>query len=283
MSTVHGAASGRTALQELGSVWRYRALVGNFAERELKSKYKRSVLGWTWSLINPAATLLIYTIVFSTIFRAQPPVAGNGTLTSYTVYLFIALVVWNFFAGVVNSSQAALIGAGPLLKKIYFPPFAPVLGNGISVLVQTLIEIGVLLVLLVVLQNFGWTVLLLVPLVVLLAVFALGIGLVFSLLNVYYRDVGYLVALGLQLAFYATPVLYPPDLIPEETASGIPAKLLLQLNPMYHYVEAARSLLWHLEVPSLQQWLLLLVMSTASFAIGWAVFHSRSRDVSEEL
>ena len=283
MSTVHGAASGRTALQELLAVWRYRALVGNFAERELKSKYKRSVLGWTWSLINPAATLLIYTIVFSTIFRAVPPVAGNGTLVSYTVYLFIALVVWNFFAGVVNSSQAALIGAGPLLKKIYFPPFAPVLGNGISVLVQTLIEIGVLLVVLVVLSNIGWTVLLLVPLVVLLAVFSLGIGLVFSLLNVYYRDVGYLVALGLQLAFYATPVLYPPDLIPEETSSGIPAKLLLQFNPMYHYVEAARSLLWHLQVPTVGEWLLLLVMSLVSFVIGWVVFHSRSRDVSEEL
>jgi ABC-2 type transport system permease protein len=283
MSTVHGAASGRSALQELGAVWRYRSLVGNFAERELKSKYKRSVLGWTWSLINPAATLLIYTIVFSTIFRAEPPVAGNGTLVSYTVYLFIALVVWNFFAGVVNSSQAALIGAGPLLKKIYFPPFAPVLGNGISVLVQTLIEVGVLLVVLVVLQNIGWPVLLLAPLVVLLAVFALGIGLVFSLLNVYYRDIGYLVSLGLQLAFYATPVLYPPSLIPEETGSGIPARLLLQLNPMYHYVEAARSLLWHLQVPSAGEWLLLSAMAAGSFAVGWAVFHSRSRDVSEEL
>ena len=283
MSAVTGAASRSSAVQELRRVWQYRALIANFAERELKSKYKRSLLGWTWSLINPAATLLIYTVVFSTIFRAEPPVAGNGTLTSYTVYLFIALIMWNFFAGVVNTSQAALIGAGPLLKKIYFPPFAPVLGNGISVLVQTGIELLVLLVLLLVLVNISWTVLLVVPLVALLAVFSLGVGLVFSLLNVYYRDIGYLVSLGLQLAFYATPVLYPPDLIPDVTSSGIPAKAILQLNPMYHYVQAARDLLWHLSVPTAGEWLLLLVMSVVSFGIGWLVFHSRARDVSEEL
>ena len=108
---------------------------------ELKSKYKHSVLGWAWSLINPAASLAIYTLVFSTIFRALPPPAHNG-MTTYVIYLFIALVAWNFFSNVVNGSMAALIGAGPLLKKIYFPAYAPVIGNSVSALVQTLIGVG---------------------------------------------------------------------------------------------------------------------------------------------
>ena len=113
------------AVTQMAEMWRYRGLIGNFASRELKSKYKHSVLGWTWSLINPAATLAVYTLVFSTIFRATPPKAHDG-MTTYVIYLFIALVAWNFFSNVVNGSMAALIGAGPLLKKIYFPPYAPV-------------------------------------------------------------------------------------------------------------------------------------------------------------
>ena len=272
-----------SAVRDLREIWTYRALVGNFAQRELKSKYKRSLLGWTWSLINPAATLLIYTVVFSTIFRAVPPTAGNGTLASYTIYLFIALVCWNFFSGVVTSSMAALIGAGPLLKKIYFPPFAPVVGNGVSVLVQTGIEVVVLLAVLVVVGNFSWTALL-VPLVVaLLALFALGVGMLLAIANVYYRDVNYLASLGLQLMFYATPVLYPPTLIPETTSQGIPVRALLEINPMFHYVEAMRALLWDLRVPGVGEWLLLLALSVGAFAIGWFVFHRGARDVSEEL
>jgi len=274
---------GLASLSDLADVWRYRSLIGNFAQRELKSKYKRSLLGWTWSLINPAATLLIYTVVFATIFRSVPPTAGNGSLASYTVYLFIALVVWTFFSGVVTSSMAALIGAGPLLKKIYFPPFVPVLGNGISVLVQSAIELGVLLLVLVVLTNVSWTVLLLPLVVLLLVLFALGVGLLLALLNVYYRDINYLVSLGLQLMFYATPILYPPTLIPERTGGGIPIRALLEINPLFHYVEAARSLLWHLEAPSLAEWALMTTMSVIVFLAGWTVFQRGARDVSEEL
>ena len=194
----------------MAEMWRYRGLIGNFANRELKSKYKHSLLGWTWSLINPAATLLVYSIVFSTIFRARPPAASNG-MTTYTVYLFIGLVAWNFFNNVVNGGMAALIGAGPLLKKIYFPAYAPVLGNSLSALTQTMIETGVLLVVLAIAGNVSWT-LILVPIVLaLLLLFASGIGLLFALFNVHYRDVSYIVSVVLQMLFYATPIIWAPD------------------------------------------------------------------------
>jgi len=267
----------------MAEMWRYRGLIGNFASRELKSKYKHSVLGWTWSLINPAATLAVYTIVFSTIFRALPPKAHNG-MTTYVIYLFIGLVAWNFFSNVVTGSMAALIGAGPLLKKIYFPPYAPVLGNSFSALVQTFIESGVLLVVLLAAGNASWTLFLTPVILALLLVFASGMGLLFALFNVFYRDVSYIVTVILQLLFYATPVIWAPSqLLGPTHKHGELAVHILSYNPLFQYVEAFRDALWEGHVPSLSRWAWMVGSAIVSIAIGLAVFVRYSRDVGEEL
>ena len=263
-------------------VWGFRSLVWNFAQRDLKGKYKRSALGWAWSLINPAATLAIYTLVFTVIFRAQPPRLGNGHDANYTVFLFAGLVLWNFFSNTINGCMAALVNAGPLLRKIYFPPFAPVAGGMIAIAVQSGIEIGVLLVIMVALLNVSWTILFAPVVLVLLMVFALGIGMLLSVLNVYYRDVSYLVGLGLQLLFYATPIIYPPSTIPAEH-NGIPIRDLLNLNPMADFVTAFRDCVYELKVPDLTTLGLLFVYAGVSITVGWVLFHRRARDVSEEL
>lgn len=268
---VHG---GMTAVAEM---WRYRELIVNFASRELKSRYKQSVIGWAWSLVNPAATLLIYTLVFSTIFRGQAPLAGNGTLRNYTIYLFIGLVCWNFFSGLVNSSMGALLGAGSLLKKIHFPPFVPVIGNGVSALVQTGIELGILVLLLGFLDNLSWVVLLVPLYLALLAIFALGVGLVVALANARYRDVGYLVNVGLQLLFYATPIIYPPQMIPGHLQT------LLGLNPLGRFVDAVRLMMWDQHLPSLKLTAALIVISVGTFAVAWVIFQRNALDIAEEL
>ena len=265
----------------MAEMWRYRGLIGNFANRELKSKYKHSVLGWAWSLINPAATLVIYTIVFSTIFRASPPKAHNG-MTSYVLYLFIGLVAWNFFNNVVNGGMASLIGAGPLLKKIYFPPYAPVMGNAFSALVQTLIESAVLVVVLIAAGNAWWTFIFLPFILVLLLIFAGGIGLLFALFNVYYRDVSYIVGVILQLVFYATPIIWAPTML-EGHKHGEFALHVLALNPLYQYVEGLRDALWSGQAPSLSRWGWMILSAAVSIAIGLTVFVRGSRDVGEEL
>ena len=131
-------------------LWTYRGLIGNLAQRELKARYKRSVLGWAWSLINPATTLLTYAIVFGTLLKVEPPVAGNGEPQNFALYLFCGLVVWNYFAGVVNGAMGALVGAGPLLRKVFFPPECPVIANSLVALTQTAIEVGVLLAIMIV-------------------------------------------------------------------------------------------------------------------------------------
>jgi ABC-type polysaccharide/polyol phosphate export permease len=262
-------------------LWGYRGLIGNLAQRELKARYKRSVLGWAWSLINPATTLLTYAVVFGTLLKVQPPVAGNGTLKNFALYLFCGLVVWNFFTGVVNGSMGALVGSGPLLRKVYFPAECPVIANTLVALAQTAIEVGILLALMVIFGNVSWTFLLVPVLVALLILFSVGLGLVFSLVNVYFRDVQYLVAVGLNVLFYATPIVYTIDLV--ENNAPTPIKILVRLNPLTQFVGAMRDLVYDLECPSFARFGGIALASVLTAWLGWLVFRRFASRVSEEL
>jgi ABC-type polysaccharide/polyol phosphate export permease len=267
------------AAQEL---WQYRGLIGNFAQRELKGKYRGSALGWTWSLLNPLATLGIYTLVFGFFIRFPVPLAGNGTLRNFAVYLFTALVVWNFFFTVATGSMAALIGAGPLLRKIYFPPYVPVAGSAIAVVTQTGIELGLLLAVYIAVGNISWTIVLVPVLLVLLAAFSLGVGLMLSILNARFRDVSYLVGVGLNLLFYATPIIYPITFVTDRYGQH-PWLRLYEYNPVTAFVEAFRDVLYDLRLPSTARLGYLTVVSAATLVLGWLYFRRGSRDVSEEL
>ena len=275
-------------MPQLTEIWTYRGLVGNFAQRELRGKYKGSALGWFWSLLNPLATLAVYALVFGFFLKFQPPVAGNGELENFAVYLFTALVAWNFFYAVVTGSIGALAGSGPLLKKIYFPAFAPVIGGAGATLFQTGIEVGLLIAVMVVLQNVSWTFLLLPYLLLLLALFSIGIGLLLAMLNVRYRDVAYLVTIVLNLLFYATPIIYPITLVPEVAQAPfglgeVPVRQLYDLSPLTQFVEAFRDVVYLLQPPSLSRLLYLTVVSAVVFLLGFAYFQRGSRDVAELL
>jgi ABC-2 type transport system permease protein len=214
--------------------------------------------------------------------KFSPPVAGNGELQNFAVYLFTALVAWNFFYAVVTGSIGALAGSGPLLKKIYFPAFAPVIGGAGATLFQTGIEVGLLIAVMVVLQNVSWTFLLLPYLLLLLAAFAMGIGLLLAMLNVRYRDVAYLVTIVLNLLFYATPIIYPIALVESYGGSRWLREAYL-LNPVTQFVEAFRDVLYDLEVPTAGRLLGLTVVSVAVFLLGFTYFQRGSGDVAELL
>jgi ABC-type polysaccharide/polyol phosphate export permease len=268
--------------QSVRAVWRYRGLIGNFANREIKGKYKGSLLGSTWSLLNPLATLAIYSLVFGFIIRFPTPVAGNGSLTNFTIYLFTALVVWNFFQSVTSSGMGALVMAGPLLRKIYFPPFAPVLGSAGAVLNQTAIEFALLFVVYIVVGNVSWTFLLAPVLLALLAAFSLGIGLFLALANARFRDVSYIVTVLLSLLFYLSPIIYPISLVTDLYAE-YPWLRLYEYNPVTAFIEAFRSVLWNLELPSWGELAYLTAVSLLVLVAGWTFFQRKSLDVSEEL
>ncbi len=273
------ATTGRGGVLE---IWGYRELIGRLVQRELGSRYKRSVLGWLWSMLNPAATLAIYALVFGVLLKFDPPRAGNGRFDNFALYLFCALVMWNAFYGIITGAMTALLDLGSLLGKVYFPPEAPAVAALLTVLFQAAIEASILMLIFICLVNVSWTCLLWPVLLVFLSIFAVGIGLMLSVWNVRYRDVGYLSTIALQFLFYVTPIVYPLSLIPER-AMGLPVRDIILLNPLSQFTEASRELLYGLDWPGVLRLGLMALISLAVGAGGWLMFKVRTRDIAEEL
>jgi len=264
----------------VGELWAYRNLIVNLTQRELKSRYKKSILGWLWSLLNPASVLVVYTLVFGFFFKSVPPVAGNGHTTAYALYLFAGLWVWNCFNGTVTGAITALQSSGTLLNKVYFPPACPAIANAVTVVLQALIESAILLAIMIPLGNVGWSLLLYPFLLVCIVLFSMVVGLALSVYNVFYRDVHYLVTIGMNVLFYATPIIYPITLV--EQRSQTIADLIM-LNPISQYVAMSRDIFWSLRWPDPLHLLLVPVVSVVIFALGLFVFNRKSRDIAQEL
>ncbi len=261
-------------------LWAYRTLIYNLAQRELRSRYKKSLLGWVWSLLNPASVLAVYTLVFGYFFNNPAPTAGNGHTSVFALYLFAGLWVWNLFNATVLGSISALQASGPLLNKVYFPPACPALANAITVLLQAMIESGILLVIMIVLGNIGVSLVLFPLLIVCVVLFSVGIGLALSVYNVFYRDVNYLVTIGMNVLFYATPIIYPITLVEQKNET---LARLLQLNPIAQYVQWSRDIFYTLTFPSGLTLVLVPVASIVIFGLGLAIFNRKSRDIAQEL
>ncbi len=269
-----------TAVTQL---WAYRNLIYNLAQRELRSRYKKSILGWMWSLLNPASTLLIYSVVFGTFLKQTPSEpAANGHTDVYALYLFAGLWVWNYFNGTVIGAIAALQASGPLLNKVYFPPACPAIANTATVLLQAFIESGILALVMLLLGNLGTSVLLFPLLIVLITLFALGVGLALSVYNVFYRDVAYLVTIGMNLLFYATPIIYPITVVTQEVR-GVSVRTILELNPIAQFVAWSRDIFWAGTWPSAASFGGMIGVSVLTFVVGLAIFNRKSRDIAQEL
>jgi ABC-type polysaccharide/polyol phosphate export permease len=268
-------------MSQLQTMWDNRPLVSNFAKRELKSRYRRSLLGWLWSLINPLTTILIYTLVFSVILRAQPPPAGNGS-GSFALFLFSGLVIWNMFSVMVVGPMDWLAGVADLLRKIRFPADAAIFGGAVAGGVQSLIEAGVLLVIMFAIGNASWSMLMLPYVLVCTAAFGLGFGFMLSIANAHFRDVKYLITVVLNALFFLVPIVYPPDIVPTEKW-GLPLRDLIDANPIVQFVGAGRDATYFAEVSSVGRLIYIGIVGPAVFVLGWSVFVRKSVDIAEEL
>ncbi|MCU1613002.1 MAG: transporter permease [Frankiales bacterium] len=274
-------------ISQFSEVFANRELLGNLVLRELRGKYKGTALGWFWSLLNPLAATLIFTVVFGAILRVTPSV-GAGGVQNYTLFLLCALLPWNYFSGVVNAGMAAMLDNANLIKKTAFARHLIVFSATVSLFVTFGIE---MLVLAVALLVFGVNPLLwIVPtvlLMLLLAVFATGLALMLSVANVYFRDSAHFVAIALQVLFYATPVIYPISLVSHVHPDSLVARLHIDTlyfwNPLVHFVEAFRALLYQHQLPSLTTCLVVVLSSAASLWLGWVVFNRYSGRLAEEL
>lgn len=262
-------------------------LLANLTLRELRGKFKRSTLGWLWSIINPAVNLAVYTVVFGVFLDVAPPVGDPSGLEVYGFFLVCGLLPWTFLTNALNGSVASLVLNAGLIKKVYFPRAVLPTAVTLSMLASFGVE---LLVLAVALLFAGNMVLPWIPAVLVLMalqlVFVLGLGLALSVLNAYFRDVEHFLGIALNVWFYATPILYPLTLVPNDTelfGRTIDLRAIVAMNPMHQFVDAYRTVLYDLRLPDAEHIAYLVIASSLALALGYAVFRRYEPNLAEEL
>ncbi|WP_316932590.1 ABC transporter permease [Changpingibacter yushuensis] len=264
--------------------WKQWGLIKAFGERDLKSKFNGTALGWLWSLVVPLASLGIYTLIFGGLFQMQPPgiASRHEGVGVFAIWLFAGLTVWGFFQNSINAGINGLLGSGGLLQKVYFPAYSPVLGSCMAVGVQSLIEMGILLVVLLFLTNIGWTWLLIPFFLVLLTVFTGAVSVMLAIWNVHVRDLAHLVGVILNLMFYATPIIYNPSIIPE-TVFGLPARTIIEAMPVAEFIGLFRSLVYELNPGSIGTWLAALAWTVLALLGAVWVTRRWGSDLGERI
>lgn len=267
-----------------------KELIRNLTMREIKGKYKRTALGQLWSLANPLALMVVYGFVFAIVIRVQPSPGDPSGLNLFVLWLMCALLPWIFFSSTVTGAMNAIVGNENLIKKVYFPRSILIFSNTLAALYQHAWELLILVIIILLLGN---NILLFIPLLIittlLLALFATGIGMLFAIANVYFRDVQHFVSILFQLWFYASPIVYPKELVAEQSENfgpllgSIHAIDLYNLNPFVHFAEVFRNLLYDGRFPDWSTFGLVAAGSIAVFFIGWKVFDSHQDHLAEVL
>jgi ABC-type polysaccharide/polyol phosphate export permease len=263
-------------------------LLWNLTLRELRSRFKRSTLGWLWSVITPLASIAIYSLVFGVFLDVPTPVGDPSGLHVYGFFLVCGLLPWTYVTNGLNGAASSIVVNEGLVKKVYFPRSVLPTASTLAWLAGFGVEMAVLGIVLLAAGNMvlPW-----IPVVLLLMVlqtgFVLGLGLFLSAANAYFRDVQHFLAIVLNIWFYATPILYPSDQIPEEfdvLGVTIPLRdLLLTLNPMAVFVDAYRAVLYDLTWPTLNQWAAMFAISALTLVLGAAAFRRLEPRLAEEL
>lgn len=267
------------------NLWASRDLIGNLTLREIRSRYRRTILGQTWSLLNPIALLTIYSLVFSTVLQVNAPTGSPSGLDTFALWLAAALLPYLFVSGALNAGLGSLVAGSNLIQKVYFPRETLVVAAVVSALFTFMIEMFVFQI---AIFAFGGTtkalhVLITLGLIGLLAMFALGLALIASVVNVYFRDMQHLVSIFLLAWLYATPIIYPITLVEARLGADSTGFAIYQLNPLTRFVEAFRDLLYDSRLPDPTTIGFLAVVSLATLAIGHLVFRSLEGTLAEEL
>lgn len=269
-------------MQHLRSVFAARELLWNLTLRELRTKYRKSILGWTWSMLNPLATVAIYTFVFGVLFEASAPVGNPSGLKGFAYFLLAALLPWNFFSLVANLGLTSISSNSGLVRRVAFPREVLVFSNSLHACVQFAIELGILSIVLVAVGGpvFPWL-LGAIFTSLFLALFGTGIALALSVLAVYFKDVSYLWAIFLQVWFFLTPIVYAPEVMDDKAPKFLAE--VLKFNPMRAFAIVYRSFLYDGRFPPASDVVLIVIFSILSMVIGWRIFVGMGRRLAEEV
>ncbi len=254
-------------------LWEFRELFVFLAWRDISVRYKQTIIGVVWSVLQPVITMIVFTIVFGRL--AALPSGG----APYPLLVFSAVLPWQFFATSLTASSDSLVSNRDMISKIYFPRLALPSSAIIVHLVDMLIAFGVLLALMVFFQVWPtWRFVALVPLTGLAAAFALGSGLWFSALNVRYRDFRYLVPFMIQLGIYVSPVGFSSDIVPDNL------RFIYSLNPMVGVIDGFRWAILGQDAPLyLPGFVLSILLVAIIFASGLRHFRGTERSFADVI
>ena len=258
------------------TLWAYRGFIRGSVQREFQSKYRNSLLGAAWNIINPLAMIVVYTVIFAQVMRAKLP--GVDSTFAYSIYLCSGVLTWGLFTEMVGRSQNMFLDNANFLKKISFPritlPITVVANAGLNFA----IVFGLFLAFLVISGNFpGWVAVAIVPILVLQIAFAMGLGMVLGVLNVFFRDVGQFFGIFLQFWFWLTPIVYPANILPEAI------KPFMAINPIAPVMAAYQGILVNQQWP---QWASLwptALLAAALCLLGLHLFKKNVGEMVDEL
>ncbi len=238
---------------------KYRALIHELVIRDLKVKYRRSFLGYLWSLLNPLLMMLVMNLVFSHVFRSG--------VENFPLYLICGQTLFTFFTESTSMAMNSIIWNASLLKKIYIPKFIfPVSRVMSSFVTMSFSLFAIVIVMIFTRAQFSWTILLFFIPILFLFLFCSGVGMMLSALAVYFRDITHLWGIVTLAWMYITPIFYSVEILPPEIIN------IIQFNPMYHYLVFFRSLVMYGTLPGPEVWMGCILSAVVAFVLGLVVF-----------
>lgn len=260
----------------LKAVWNFRGFVLGSVRREFQLRYRGTMLGIAWTVLQPLAMILIYTVIFSQVMKAK--LHGLEGDFAYSIYLCAGIITWGLFSEIIQRSQSVFLDNANLLKKLSFPRLIlPVIVVS-TALLNFAIVFGIFLIFLLITSNFpGMTILAMIPLLAVQVLFAVGLGVTLGVLNVFFRDVGQLSGLLLQFWFWATPIVYIASILPEWLRPW------MNLNPMYHVMQGYQNIFVANQWPDWQNLALLALFSMGLALYAVSLFSRHAGEIVDEL
>ncbi|HCK95215.1 MAG TPA: ABC transporter [Veillonella dispar] len=241
---------------------KYRNLVVELVMRDIKKKYRRSILGYLWSMLNPLLTMLITAMVFSNLFRFQ--------IDNFALYLLTGQLIFTFYSEATSFAMGSILENGSLIKKVYVPKYLFPISRVSSSAVNLLFSLPAMLAIMLYTDHEITITLVacIVPLI-LLYFFCIGIGLFISALAVYFRDIFHLYGVLITVLNYATPIFYPVNIIPEEY------KFVVEYNPLYYFLSAFREVAYNNTLPSIELLSICTLFSVGALVVGAYYFNKK--------
>ncbi|HSJ90734.1 MAG TPA: ABC transporter permease [Ilumatobacter sp.] len=280
-------SSERTVTQALREIHQYRELLVNLTRRELRSRFRRSFLGWGWSFMQPLMMTGVYVLVLGTFLKITPAPGDPSGIDTFAFFLLAGVVPWNLFGGGLGAAIGSVANAGGLITRVWFPrellPLSAIGAAGFRLLV----ELGILTLVISIFERVMLLQYLPVLLVLgfLLVLFTAGISMWLAAVNVRFKDVEYLTSVFLLAYFYMTPILYSIDFIPqtEFLGTGLTYRDIALANPLARFVMAFRNILYDVRLPGLETMLWVTGWSFAMFFLGLRFFARRADRFAEAM